>query len=385
MVLSKASIISGLLMSLLLVGEAFQFTKSSELGPAHLFFAFVGAAYTYRYKITARQFLLSLTLILYVPIAGFNSGLFLSLLKSVSIVGLLVLIYLSAAWRIFEDIDVKRILEISLYFIFFGFFSFLVFDLFSFDFRYKFTFSEPFNLATYVITALTIIRFFGPVNPIMLLMSVLVVFATKSVVGAVFMALFLVWWSRKYFLYISLGAITAVISGIEVLSIDSRVIQNVLDLIVVIQGADISYVGNPSTFALISNLWIAFQCLGDYPLGVGVGNYSFAYWTYIAELPVYEEAIDANYIGINAAGGAGTFMRLLVEFGIVGLFFVGLAIALCLRTDYKFETLLLLCMYLLRTENYFKPEFILLVWFILWRYVVNEKAFGDRFRGIHWP
>jgi hypothetical protein len=77
---------------------------------------------------------------------------------------------------------------------------------------------------------------------------------------------------------------------------------------------------NGSTFAFLSNLYVAANAVIDHPvLGVGIGGYGTTYDGYIGELG--QEALETNKdsVGLNKDDANSLFLRVVAELGPLGL------------------------------------------------------------------
>ena len=77
---------------------------------------------------------------------------------------------------------------------------------------------------------------------------------------------------------------------------------------------------NGSTFAFLSNVYVAAMALADHPvIGVGIGGYAKTYDYYIGE--VGEDQLEHNsmLVGLNKDDANSLFLRVAAELGAVGL------------------------------------------------------------------
>jgi O-antigen ligase len=89
------------------------------------------------------------------------------------------------------------------------------------------------------------------------------------------------------------------------------------DTVVAVATQDLSG-SNGSTFALLSNLYVAGRAFIDHPLiGVGIGGYGHAYDIYIEDLT----GVDLKNLpfNLNKEDANSLFLRVAAEMGIVGL------------------------------------------------------------------
>jgi O-Antigen ligase len=77
---------------------------------------------------------------------------------------------------------------------------------------------------------------------------------------------------------------------------------------------------NLSTFALVSNAYVTLQSVKDHPLfGTGAGSHQLSYEKFISTLPGVEQWENTEFLEINAADANSLFLRVLSEFGLVGI------------------------------------------------------------------
>ena len=94
---------------------------------------------------------------------------------------------------------------------------------------------------------------------------------------------------------------------------------------------------NGSTFALLSNVYVAGQAVADHPiLGVGIGGYRSIYLTYIGGVTAEDEKdLNANVIGLNMDDANSLFVRVVAELGPIGLIVLFGFLIVCANVEGK--------------------------------------------------
>ncbi|WMI66628.1 O-antigen ligase family protein [Aestuariibaculum sp. YM273] len=126
---------------------------------------------------------------------------------------------------------------------------------------------------------------------------------------------------------------------------------------------------NLSSYALLSNMFITKTSFLNNPLGSGLGSYGSVYEKYYYSMEPPEYLITIGFSKINKDDANSLFLRMLVDFGVFGLFLIGYFILrasrIFKRNDKVIEqgTFFYLIIKLIREGHYFPPEFyfILLV------------------------
>jgi hypothetical protein len=139
---------------------------------------------------------------------------------------------------------------------------------------------------------------------------------------------------------------------------------------------------NLSTFALLSNLYVAGRTLETYPAtGVGLGGYRYIYDAYIGEVT----GLDLkNFIELNREDANSMFLRVAAELGIPGLIILFSFLIVCARvrgSPYR-EIRNALLPYLLvrigRFGSYFSPELYFFSGLFMLNYLEYRKSLvGD--------
>lgn len=132
---------------------------------------------------------------------------------------------------------------------------------------------------------------------------------------------------------------------------------------------------NLSTYALVSNAYVAIRAFQERPLfGYGVGGHVIAHAKYIGDLP------GANSLGdmanLNAQDADSLLLRTLSEFGIAGMILLFIFLIKfwnsgnTVYSNVNRAVFIYLCLYLLREGNWFSPE----LYFFVWIYVLTATA-----------
>lgn len=129
---------------------------------------------------------------------------------------------------------------------------------------------------------------------------------------------------------------------------------------------------NGSTFAFLSNVYVATNALIDHPvLGVGIGGYGSTYDFYIHELS--EEDLKNNIVGLNKDDANSLFLRVAAEMGPVGLLALLGFLVVCANVDgkpYRQVRNALLPYFLIRMSR-FGAYFSMELYFFVGLYLLN--------------
>lgn len=124
---------------------------------------------------------------------------------------------------------------------------------------------------------------------------------------------------------------------------------------------------NLSSYALLSNAFIARKTFLEYPLGTGIGSYKHEYDKKYSLLTPPEYLIELKLSKINKRDASSMFLRVLADLGVFGLFLVLYFIYRSFKlfkNDKKIieqSTIFYLAIKLLREGHYFPPEFYFFV------------------------
>jgi len=179
----------------------------------------------------------------------------------------------------------------------------------------------------------------------------------------------------------------AVVGGLYFASANFRVRAN--DTIIAIATQDVSGT-NASTFALLSNVYVAGQSFLEHPFtGIGIGGFSQAYDKYIGELTGTDISNLAS-MELNREDANSMFLRVAAELGLPGLAVLFGFLTICARVegDFHLQIRNAVLPYLLirmgRGGHYFTVELYFFIGLYLLNYMHSyaEKRLGDeQYRG----
>jgi hypothetical protein len=139
---------------------------------------------------------------------------------------------------------------------------------------------------------------------------------------------------------------------------------------------------NLSSYALLSNLFVARHNIADHPLGSGLGSHYHMHGHYLKEIrvPPYIRATDN--VKINAADACSMFTRLWSDFGYIGIISVLFALyygSKSFLTDFYFAqgVFIYLILKFFRDGHYFPPEmffFFWLLYFYIREYMASKRS-----------
>lgn len=141
---------------------------------------------------------------------------------------------------------------------------------------------------------------------------------------------------------------------------------------------------NLSTYALLSNAFIAKESFKRYPLGTGLGSYTNQYEKYYKLMNPPEYLLQSKLSKINMYDANSLFLRFFVDLGIFSLFFVFYFFIRAKRIFKKNDKIIqqgvffYLILKFLREGHYFPPEF----YFFLLIFLKNFDEDTTRTRGL---
>ena len=128
---------------------------------------------------------------------------------------------------------------------------------------------------------------------------------------------------------------------------------------------------NVSSYALMSNLFVAKCNVIDHPLGSGLGSHYYMHtkiYSKEIEPPVYVKTLKLDKI--NAPDANSLFIRMVSDLGLFGLILIFGLMYLALHS-FSFKDLyfaqgivLYLLLKLFRDGHYFPPEFYFFIWIL---------------------
>lgn len=140
---------------------------------------------------------------------------------------------------------------------------------------------------------------------------------------------------------------------------------------------------NISSYALLSNTYVALNNFKNAPLGTGLGSYKTAYDRYTLELKKPDYIITLGLEDINSLDANSLFLRMVSDLGIFGLGLILFFIFLCFKS-FRFNSIeaviaqslvVYFLLKLLRQGHYFPEEFF----FFLWIFIFSIKEIGQNF------
>ncbi|GGG93660.1 hypothetical protein GCM10011416_08570 [Polaribacter pacificus] len=123
---------------------------------------------------------------------------------------------------------------------------------------------------------------------------------------------------------------------------------------------------NLSSYALLSNTFIASHIFYEHPLGTGLGSYQYEYQKRYNLLSPPPYLIELKQSKINQQDANSLFLRILADLGVFGLLFVGFFVyksILLFKKDTRViqqGAFFYLAIKLVREGHYFPPEFYFL-------------------------
>ncbi|MEO4007221.1 MULTISPECIES: O-antigen ligase family protein [unclassified Flavobacterium] len=136
---------------------------------------------------------------------------------------------------------------------------------------------------------------------------------------------------------------------------------------------------NLSSYALISNLYVAKNNIQDHPLGTGIGSHIHMHKeVYLKQMRPPQYIRTQNKHTINAPDANSLFTRIVSEMGIFGFLLIFVLLYLAFNVfQYKDMALaqglfIYILLKLFRDGHYFPPEFFFFIWLLY--YSLKEKT-----------
>lgn len=128
---------------------------------------------------------------------------------------------------------------------------------------------------------------------------------------------------------------------------------------------------NQSSYALLSNAYIANKNIQDHPFGSGLGShYHMHTQVYLKEMRPPPYLVTLKSEKINSQDAASLFLRLVSDLGLIGIVLIFYLMYLCFKS-YKSNTyifaqgvVIYLLLKLFRDGHYFPPELFFFIWII---------------------
>jgi len=137
---------------------------------------------------------------------------------------------------------------------------------------------------------------------------------------------------------------------------------------------------NLSSYALLSNIFVAKENIKDHPFGSGIGSHVYMHRSvYSKEMRPPEYLIKQNLEKINSNDANSLFTRMMSELGILGFIAVILFLikTLPVFNDKRFilsqGIFIYFLLKLFRDGHYFPPELFFFVWFFYFDFFRAEK------------
>jgi len=244
--------------------------------------------------------------------------------------------------------------------------------------RLKSIFAEPAHYATAMMPAVGYAVATARSHPWRCAVLLLAMVLTLSLTGYIGLGLVFAlvagrsWWVRILMAAFALALLVLAYSA------SPEIRKRIDDTARVAQTADFTG-ANLSTYALLSNYWVAYSSFQESPVfGGGLGSHPESHDRFIGQLEGLE-LFDA-YLEQNKEDANSLFVRTLSEQGIVGLFLLGLFILRYRKAVTPSQQainnaiLVYFALKLIREGHYFTPEFF----FMTTIYYCNGAAFRNR-------
>ncbi|RKS26395.1 O-antigen ligase-like membrane protein [Flavobacterium endophyticum] len=136
---------------------------------------------------------------------------------------------------------------------------------------------------------------------------------------------------------------------------------------------------NLSTYAILSNAFVAKENVSDHPLGSGIGSHYYMHTQqYIKDLRIPPYIIINDSKEINAKDACSLFLRMCSDLGIIGFLFI-VVVLVYVSKAYRNNKLIFaqavviyLLLKLFRDGHYFPPE----MYFFIWLLYFELKDYG---------
>lgn len=143
---------------------------------------------------------------------------------------------------------------------------------------------------------------------------------------------------------------------------------------------------NLSSYAILSNVFIAKENIKDHPLGSGIGSHLYVHNNiYRKEMRAPEYLKTQKLDSINATDANSMFTRIVSEMGLLGLILIVTLLylaskSLTLNNNQMFFAqgiFIYLLLKLFRDGHYFPPEFYLFIWLLYFEIKTNKKSINE--------
>lgn len=143
---------------------------------------------------------------------------------------------------------------------------------------------------------------------------------------------------------------------------------------------------NLSSYAILSNLYVAKENVIDHPFGSGIGSHLYVHNNiYIKEMRAPEYLKTQKLESTNATDANSMFTRIVSEIGILGFILILILMYLASKS-FNFNNnqlffaqgvFIYLLLKLFRDGHYFPPEFYLFIWLLYFGIKTNKKEINE--------
>jgi hypothetical protein len=143
---------------------------------------------------------------------------------------------------------------------------------------------------------------------------------------------------------------------------------------------------NMSSYAILSNLFVANENVEDHPFGSGIGSHLYVYENiYRKQMRAPEYLKKQNLEKTNATDANSLFIRMFSEMGILGVILIFILIYLAYKAFslnnndmYLAQGIFIyLLLKLFRDGHYFPPEFYMFIWLLYFGIKKNKKEINE--------
>jgi hypothetical protein len=134
---------------------------------------------------------------------------------------------------------------------------------------------------------------------------------------------------------------------------------------------------NLSTYAILSNIFVAKNNISDHPFGSGIGSHIYMHKSrYLHRIRTPEYLVTQNLQAINSTDANSMFTRILSELGILGFVLVIYLLHFAVKSYNSNElyfaqgVVIYVLLKLFRDGHYFAPEFYFFIW-LLYYYLAD--------------
>jgi hypothetical protein len=143
---------------------------------------------------------------------------------------------------------------------------------------------------------------------------------------------------------------------------------------------------NMSSYAILSNMFIAKENVTDHPFGSGIGSHLYVHNNiYSTGMRPPEYLKKQNLEDTNATDANSLFIRIVSEMGVLGFILI-LVLMYLASKSFSFNNnqmffaqgvFIYLLLKLFRDGHYFPPEFYLFVWLLYFGLKTNKKTINE--------